>query len=591
MSNDTVNVQRGIVGKGQGNNTYILSNSLIDPDTQITISDVEGSNSIQLIGGLSIVSSIISDDTAQLTLSNGAVITILGAASMSYSIGGNPLTGEEGSIKSFQSFSTDILGTTVPSSDLAHGGTSNINSDGTATITTDNTNITEIENTETEDPQPDSSNTDDTSPSQAATLLEQALTKTNAVTTFGTLPVAGDSPAVDSGQYWTKNNITYSYSNSKPDDYSNITGFIPFPDAAKAPSKATFNEIATFTALTFTEVDSNGDIRMNAVEQADNTDAYAYYPSTINLGGDIFLNNDYTTTSQYTNGSSPYFTLIHEVGHAMGLGHSFEGTPPLPEEEENTVHSVMSYTKINHYSVDFSLKSNGGVSYIAEANKHTTGYAYYDVIALQAAYGVNTKYNSSDTIYTVSFDKTTQEVIWDSGGTDTIDASSAIGSCVVDLRESKFSSIDIRTASEQASATIEELGVTSSNLISFINETYTDLYNQNYLFTGEQNLIISKGVWIENAITGSANDTIQDNAVDNNISAGMGNDLILLTEGGFDTVDGGLGTDTVQFNVASTAATVELQSDGSYVVLGDTFGAQLIGIETLEFTDTSTNLA
>ena len=72
MSNDTVNVQRGIVGKGQGNDTYILSNSLIDPDTQITISDVEGSNSIQLIGGLSIVSSIVSDDTAQLTLSNGA---------------------------------------------------------------------------------------------------------------------------------------------------------------------------------------------------------------------------------------------------------------------------------------------------------------------------------------------------------------------------------------------------------------------------------------------------------------------------------------------------------------------------------------
>lgn len=562
MSNDTVNVQRGVVGAGSDDDTYILASTLIDANAQITISDVEGSNSIQLIGGLSITSSIVAEDTAQLTLSNGAVVTVLGASSMSYAIGGNPLTGEIGSTKTYQTFATDILGSTVPTTGTSNGGTSDINSDGTATVT---------------------------APAEA-TLLEQAQAKANTVATYGTTPITGDSPAVESGTYWTKSNITYSYSNTEPTDYADegITGFIAFPDAAKTPSKASFDDIETFTALTFTEVASDGDIRLNVIGQSGGTDGYAYYPGD-GIGGDIFLNNEYTTTDQYVAGGSPFFTVVHEVGHAMGLDHSFEGDGTLPTAEENTQHSVMSYTNVKNYSINFTVEGNS-ISSSPVIDHDTTGYSYYDVIGLQAAYGVNTTYNSTDTVYTVNFDTTTQEVIWDAGGTDTIDASSATGICTVDLRESKFSSIDVRTASEQATAKIAESSSFTPHS-TFINEQYASLDSQNELFTGENNLIISKGVWIENAITGSANDTVQDNAVNNNITTGTGDDTILLTEGGFDTVDGGTGTDTVQFNVASTAATVEQQADGSYVVLGSTFGAQLTGVETLQFTDMSTTLA
>ncbi len=592
MSNDTVNVQRGIIGKGQGNDTYILASSLIEENAQITVSDVEGSNTIQLIGGLSIVSSIASEDTLQLTLSNGAVVTVLGASSMNYSIGGNPLTGEQGVVKSYQSFATDTLGVSVPDTGITNGGASSINSDGTATLDTNNTSITESETSLIVSESPD--NTDaaaDSDNSQlTVTSIDLAKSKSHSVATYGTVPVAGDSPAVESGHYWKTDEITYSFSNTQPDDYSGITGFIPFPDAAKAPTRAIFDDIETFTTLTFTEVDSDGDIRLNAVEQEANVDAYAYYPSISDIGGDIFLNNDYTTTAQYADGSSPYFTLLHEMGHAIGLSHSFEGISPLSEEEENTTHSVMSYTKVNHSTIEFTLSPFGSLSYEIETNKHTTGFSYYDVIALQAIYGVNPNYNDTDTVYTVNFDNTVQEVIWDAGGVDTIDASSATGTCLVDLRESQFSSIDVRTASQQAAATIEALGLTSSRFINFVNENYTELDEKNALFTGENNLVISQGVWIENAITGSANDTVQDNAVDNNISTGSGDDLILLTEGGFDTIDGGSGTDTVQFNVASSAATIEQQADGSYIVLSDNFAAQLTGIETLQFTDTSTTL-
>lgn len=135
MSNDTINVQRGIVGAGSDDDTYVLSASLIDDNAQITITDVEGANKIQLIGGLTIASSIVAGDTAQLTLSNGAVITVLGASSMSYEVGGNPLTGTAGVTKDYATFAVDTLGTTVPADGEANstGGASTVNEDGTAT--------------------------------------------------------------------------------------------------------------------------------------------------------------------------------------------------------------------------------------------------------------------------------------------------------------------------------------------------------------------------------------------------------------------------------------------------------------------------
>jgi len=134
-SDDIFAIQRGIVGKGEGNDTYVLSSSLIDDNAQITISDTQGSNSLQLIGGLSISSSIVATDTAQLTLSNGAVVTVLGASSMTYTLGGDPLTGVSGISKDYQSFASDTLGVTLSSTGTANGGASDINSDGSATVT------------------------------------------------------------------------------------------------------------------------------------------------------------------------------------------------------------------------------------------------------------------------------------------------------------------------------------------------------------------------------------------------------------------------------------------------------------------------
>jgi len=578
MSNETYIVQRGVAGRGDGDDVYVLSAHLIDSNANITITDTQGSNSIQLIGGLSITSSQVANNALQLGLSNGASVTVLGADNMSYTVGGNPVSGQAGTDKNFSTFTNDVLGQTVPVSGVVNGGTADINSDGTADVT----------------PPEDTGDS-----GSSSNILTQAQAKSSTNSGTGTTPVTGDSPAVESGTYWSSSTVTYSYNDTEPADYAsqNLSGFIAFPDAAKVPVAEAFDDIETFTALSFSQVSVDGDIEFNAVEQSGNTDGFAFFPGS-GIGGDVFLNNDYTTTEQYASGGSPYFTLIHEIGHAMGLEHSFEGSATLPADEENTTHSVMSYTNVYDSSIEFTLTqtSTGQSISSQQVRDHNTTYSLYDVMALQAAYGVNSSHNNTDTTYTVKFGTTVQEVLWDTGGTDLIDASQATGVCTVDLREQKFSSIDVKDASTQAAEKIAKLEAESGTTLlpgiqTNIENAYQNLADNKELYTGEMNLAISKGVIIENVTTGSGNDSVQDNSVDNTINTGAGNDTIILTEGGFDTVDGGTGTDTVQLNIASSAAQVEKQDDGSYVVLADNFAAQLTGVENLQFTDTTTTLA
>ena len=428
-----------------------------------------------------------------------------------------------------------------------------------------------------------------------ANLLQTAQSHSVTDSGYGTLPVKGDSPAVESGSYWPSTDLTYSFNRTKPADYDSyseevegggdIQGFIPFPEAAEVPVRASFDDIETFTSLKFTETETNGDIRFNAIQQEGDTDGYAFFPDGTPLGGDVFLNNAYTTEEQYQSGSSNYFTVVHETGHALGLEHTFEGDASLPPEQENTVHSVMSYTNHQIYSVEF-FHDNGELLY-KEVDSHcSTDYAYYDVLALQIAYGANTSYNTGNNTYEFNFQTTGHEVIWDAGGVDTIDASSATQVSRIDLREGHFSSIDIHDALIQTEKTVSEMNITDNETYFNIYSVYEELQNNNTLYTGENNLIISKGVWIENAISGAGDDTIQDNKIDNTINSGSGDDVIYLTEGGFDTVDAGSGEDKVIFAVSSDSVQTEEQSDGSYLVVGNSFAAELTGVETLEFTDT-----
>jgi hypothetical protein len=78
---------------GQGADTYVISTA-IPSNAIISISDTEGANKIQLVDGLTILSSSFFANAAELTLSNGAKIQIENASSFSFDIGANAVSGD-----------------------------------------------------------------------------------------------------------------------------------------------------------------------------------------------------------------------------------------------------------------------------------------------------------------------------------------------------------------------------------------------------------------------------------------------------------------------------------------------------------------
>ena len=114
-----------------GNDNYILSENTIVANAKITIVDTSGVNKIQLVDGLSIASSIFAADAVQLTLSNGAVVTINGASNFTFDVGGNATSGTAGTSNAFSAFAASMGVATLPASGST-AGSANVTVSGSA---------------------------------------------------------------------------------------------------------------------------------------------------------------------------------------------------------------------------------------------------------------------------------------------------------------------------------------------------------------------------------------------------------------------------------------------------------------------------
>lgn len=113
-SGNDINILQGtdsaVVGAGAGNDRYVLDSSVLNANQRISISDSEGVNTLQLVGGLVITSALVTNNALLINLNNGAVITILGASTFNFQTGGNGLNGTGGLTENYSTFVTASLG-------------------------------------------------------------------------------------------------------------------------------------------------------------------------------------------------------------------------------------------------------------------------------------------------------------------------------------------------------------------------------------------------------------------------------------------------------------------------------------------------
>lgn len=136
--------------------------------------------------------------------------------------------------------------------------------------------------------------------------------------------------------------------------------------------------------------------------------AWAYFPSSSERGGDIWLNRSSPFASNpWTPGSSAYYAVLHEVGHALGLKHPFGGSPTLAAESNTLSSTMMAYD------------AWPGVPQSTFDHYPTTPMRL-DIAAIQHLYGPPALAAQTDTRYRFDDMQPYHQTIWDAGGVDTI---------------------------------------------------------------------------------------------------------------------------------------------------------------------------
>lgn len=270
---------------------------------------------------------------------------------------------------------------------------------------------------------------------------------------------------------------------------------------------------AAVSGLTLTEVSETstrvGDLRLayTWTQEMGDAQAYAYLPSSGPKGGDIWFS---TLQSNYTEawvpGSYEYLTVLHEIGHAIGLKHPFEQPGAIDPALDARSYTVMSYS---------ALAGNPNAYFSYEP----TTPMVLDIAAIQALYGPAMGTGAGNTTYTFGGNGDYHRTIWDVGGTDTIVYQSAAGG-EIDLREGLAG------------------GSTLGKPVQVIDASSGQVLGAVY------NVWIAYGTVIENATGGSGADRIIGNGAANRLLGGGGNDTI-SGGAGADTLNGGAGTDSL----------------------------------------------
>ncbi|MCI3131616.1 matrixin family metalloprotease [Phenylobacterium aquaticum] len=383
-------------------------------------------------------------------------------------------------------------------------------------------------------------------------------------------------------RFWSGGTVTYSI----PTTGSLWPGYDPGDEPENADfgvltsdqadrvriAMALWDRVVNIHLLETNDVSNPGQIRVAFTDVNDytnnpDTGAYAYSPP-LNGGtggawnGDVWLDADMKSLN-FVDRTYEYMTLLHEIGHALGLKHPFEGDVTLPADYDTTRYTVMSYTDYKD-GVWVDIEKVNGVDTLVQRYVAPYTPMVFDIAALQARYGADTTTNADDTTYTIITDPV-MRTFYDAGGIDTFDLTAHTRGSMIDLTPGSYSSTAYWSAADQAKYWTD----LHPDMAASIAQVFADPK----VYTWSYNLGLAYGTVIENVKAGSGNDTVMGNDVDNVIEGNGGQDY-LRGGAGNDTLMGGDDFDDLNGNVGNDT---EYGGNGADWVVGGKDNDQLYG--------------
>ena len=366
----------------------------------------------------------------------------------------------------------------------------------------------------------------------------------------------GASGAVPSAV--AKKEISFSFF----DDGSEVSGtdangFRSLNAAQRDRVRDAFSYLSNVVDVSFTEVDSGGDIQYGSNAQSASA-GYARYPSE---GSQVFIaNNQAGFDGDWEAGTYSWQVLLHETAHALGLKHPGNynagggGTrgPYLSKAADTRGNTLMSYHNAGNMA---------RISYVdGQFSKSTVQagtFQGYDIEALQYLYGASTTVQAQS--YNWADGEDFSNTLWNPNEGSQIDLSNQTGVNVVDLRAGKRSSIGIVDPYADMPFTRAQYATLTSG-----GKKLTAVLGKP-TYTGTNNLLIAAGSRFTSALGGSGRDSLVANTIGGQVDGGAGDDRLFWT-GGDLSAAGGEGSDTLLLKkVAGARWTVA--ADGSEATL------------------------
>jgi serralysin len=240
--------------------------------------------------------------------------------------------------------------------------------------------------------------------------------------------------------------------------------------------------------------------------------AGAYLPADPVRGGDVWLGFAvFGNGADLRPGTYPFLTLVHEIGHALGLKHPHDpGTNRITASPQAdwVGATVMSYRSYPEAPVEYGISGN-----ILPTTPMPD-----DIAAIQHLYGANPNASRGSDTYRFLPGQVVFETLVDLGGVDTIDWS----------RRSDPIDLDLRPGFR-----------------SDLGRDYVATGPDGATWRTGQTFALAPGTWIERALGGAGDDRIRGNAVANDLRGRDGDDDI-RGDGGNDLVRGGAGRDMLR---------------------------------------------